>query len=41
MRTIFRVAVAGVLVMAIMGCATVKNGPYLTAVKRGEEPRLF
>ena len=36
----FRVAVEGVLVKAIMGCATVKNGQYLTAVKRGEEPGL-
>jgi len=38
MRTIFRVAVSGVLVMAIMGCGTIKNGPYLTEEKRGKEP---
>jgi len=31
MKAIFRVMVAGVLVMAIMGCATVENRQYLTA----------
>ncbi|MCP4579530.1 MAG: cupin domain-containing protein [Deltaproteobacteria bacterium] len=31
MKAIIRVTVVGVLVMAVMGCATVKNGQYLTA----------
>lgn len=31
MRAIFRVTVAGVMVMAIMGCASVKKQQYLTA----------
>ena len=40
LRAIFVLRFRGVLVKAIMGCATIKNGQYLTAVKRGEEPGL-